>query len=94
MESLPPPLEQKREAVARSLGRPVYVRGVRTPDSELRGRLRVEPGRVVIEYQVAEVGYFWHVPVIEELLDRAAAGEQSVELRAPSTGDGEGRPER
>lgn len=94
MEPLPPPLEEKRQAVAQSLGRPVYVRGMRTPDGELRGRLRVEPGRVVIEYQVAEAGYFWHVPVIEDLLDRAAAGAQSAELREPWAGHGEGPPER
>jgi len=94
MEPLPPPLEQKRQEVARRLGRPVYVRRVRTTDGELRGRLRVEPGRVVIEYQVAEAGCFWHVPVIEELLDRAAAGQQSAELREPWAGDGEGPRER
>lgn len=94
MEPLPPPLEQKRQAVARSLGRPVYVRGMRTPDVGLRGRLCVEPGRVVIEYQVSEAGYFWHVPIIEELLDRAAAGEQRAELRQPSVHDGEGPSER
>ncbi len=68
----------------------MYVRGLRTPDLNLRGRLRVEPGRVVIEYQVSQAGYLWHVPVIEELLDRAAAGERSAELREASAGPGEG----
>jgi len=81
MEPLPAGLEEKRRALERALGRPVRVRGVRTPDRGLRGRLRVERARVVIEYQVAEVGYFWHLPVIEELLDRAAAGEAWAELR-------------
>ena len=78
MEPLPAGLEEKRRALERALGRPVRVRGVRTPDRGLRGRLRVERARVVIEYQV---GYFWHLPVIEELLDRAAAGEAWAELR-------------
>ncbi len=81
VEPLPPDLEDKRRALARALGRPVVIRGIRTPDPEFRGRLRVEPGRVVIEYQVAQHGYFWHVPIIEELLARAAAGESGVELR-------------
>ena len=94
MESLPPPLERKRQAVAEGLRRPVYVRGVRTPDRGLRGRMWVEPGRVAIEYQVAEAGCFWHVSVIEELLDRAAAGEQKAELRAASRDRGEGQWER
>ena len=54
----------------------------------------MEPGRVLIEYQVSEAGYFWHVPIIEELLDRAAAGEQRAELRQPSVHDGGGPSER
>jgi len=84
MEPLPPALERKRRSLARALGRPVHIRGVRTPDSGFRGRLSVEPGRVVIEYQVAQAGYFWHIPIIEELLDRAAAGQPTAELRAPA----------
>jgi len=84
VEPLPPLLEEKRRSLGRALGRPVQVRGIRTPDRGFRGRLRVEPGRVLIEYQVAEQGYFWHIPIIEELLDRAAAGEAAVELWDPS----------
>lgn len=94
MERLPDELEEKREALARALGRAVSVRGIRTPDRELRGRLRVEPGRVVIEYQVAEAGYFWHIPIIEELLSRAAAGETAVELRGTCAEPDEPRRER
>lgn len=87
MEPLPPRLEEKRRALAGRLGRPVRLRGIRTPNGELRGRLRVDPRRVSIEYQVAQAGYFWHIPIIEELLDRAAAGETEVELRAPDGSD-------
>lgn len=83
MDPLPRPLERQRRALSRALGRPVRVRAVRTPDRELRGRLRVDPDRVVIEYQVSQEGYFWYVPVAEELLSRAAAGEREVELRHP-----------
>ncbi len=85
-EPLPGQLEEKRIAVERLLGRPVVVRGVQTPHPDFRGRLRVEPGRVVIEYQIPEHGYFWHVPIIEKLLEAAMAGESSVELTEPSSG--------
>ena len=81
MEPLPPALEEKRRALARALRRPVNVRGIRTPDPGFRGRLRVEPSRVLIEYQVAQSGYFWHLAIIEELLDRAAAGQARADLR-------------
>ena len=83
MDSLPRPLERQRRALSRALDRPVRVRAVRTPDPELRGRLRVDPDRVIIEYQVSQEGYFWYVPIVEELLTRAAAGERHVELRHP-----------
>jgi hypothetical protein len=94
MEPLPASLEEKRRALARSLGRPVQVRGIRTPEIGFRGRLRVEPHRAVIEYQMAQAGYFWHVPVIEELLDRAAAGEREAELWEPSAASREPPPGR
>ena len=84
MEPLPPAVEQKRRSLARALGRPVHIRALRTPDADFRGRLRVEPSRVIIEYQVDQPGYFWHIPIIEELLDRAAAGHPAAELRAPA----------
>lgn len=83
MDLLPRPLERQRRALSRALGRPVRVQAVRTPDPELRGRLRVDPDRVIIEYQVSQEGYFWYVPIVEELLRRAAAGEREVELRHP-----------
>lgn len=94
MEQLPPRLEHQRQALARALGRPVQVRGVRTPDRGLRGRLTVQPDRVVIEYQVVQAGYFWHIPIIEELLARAAAGEHDAELREPPVEPDEPRPEQ
>jgi hypothetical protein len=94
MEPLPPKLERRRRDLERALGRPVHVRSMRTPEAELRGRLRVERDRVVIEYQIAEQGYFWHIPIIEELLSRAAAGHSTYELREPSPDPGEAPPGR
>jgi len=93
MEPLPPQLEEKRRSLARALGRPVLVRGILTPDPDFRGRLRVEPHRVLIEYQIREHGYFWHLPIIEDLLDRAAAGQPAVELRAPDPASDQRPPE-
>jgi hypothetical protein len=81
MEPLPPSLEAKRHSVQQILKRPVLVRGIRVPDPDFRGRLQVEPSRVLIEYQVAQPGYFWHIPIIEELLDQAVAGRTTAELR-------------
>lgn len=98
MEPLPPPVEAKRRAVSQLLGRPVVVRGIRSPDAAFRGRLTVEPGRILIEYQVSQAGYFWHIPIIEELLDRATAGlpagPQTVELREQTARDEEEPPAR
>jgi hypothetical protein len=38
---------------------------------------------VILEYQVAQSGFFWHADTVQELLRRAAAGEVAVELRQP-----------
>jgi len=94
MEPLPPLVEVKRRAVSQLLGRPVVVRGIRSPDAGFRGRLTVELGRILIEHQVAQAGYFWHIPIIEELLDRAAAGETTLELREQTARDEEEPPAR
>jgi len=80
-DDLPPALEPKRRRAEQALGLPVRVRGVRTRDRSFRGRAVRRPGCVVVEYQVAAAGYFWHVPIIEEILDRLACGETRVYLR-------------
>lgn len=80
---LPPSLEQMRLELERRLGCPILVREIRTNDPDFRGRLRKRAGAIVLEYQVAQKGFFWHADVVEELLRRAAAGELSAELRQP-----------
>jgi hypothetical protein len=72
-----------RLELERRLGRPVIVREVRTGDPAFRGRLRRRAGAVILEYQVAQSGFFWHADTVQELLRRAAAGEVAVELRQP-----------
>ena len=57
---------------------PVRVRGVRTRHKSFRGRSVRRRGYVLVQYQVAAAGYFWHIPIIEEILDRLAVGETDV----------------
>ncbi|UCH35366.1 MAG: hypothetical protein JSV65_03170 [Armatimonadota bacterium] len=79
-DDLPPALEPKRRRAEKALGMPVRVRGVRTRHKSFRGRTVLRQGCVIVEYQVAAAGYFWHVPIIEEILDRLAAGETEIHL--------------
>lgn len=79
-DDLPPALEPQRRRAEHALGMRVRVRGVRTRHKSFRGRTVRRQGCVVIEYQVAETGYFWHIPIIEEILDRLAAGETDIHL--------------
>jgi len=68
-------LERKRRAVAEELGLPVIVRGVRSPDESWKGRLRRSRGRVLIEYQISQAGFFWQAPIVERLLEEASRGQ-------------------
>ena len=79
-------LDSKRAQVERAIGMPIVIRGIRTPDPTLRGRVRLRPGYLLLEYQVAIAGYFWHVPIIEELLYRIERGEREIVMRQHSTG--------
>jgi len=79
-DDLPPALEPKRRRAEQALGVPVRVRGVRTRHKSFRGRAVRRQGCVIVEYQVAAAGYFWHVPIIEGILDRLAAGETNIHI--------------
>ena len=74
MEPLPPRLGDLHRRAEQAAGQPIRIRGVRTDRPGFRGRLSPHPGYLLLEYQVAQAGYFWHLPIIEELLARAAAG--------------------
>jgi len=80
---LPGLLEEKRRQVELALGRPVLIKQVKREAPDFRGRLRVMKERAVIEYQVAQPGYFWEVETIERLLLLALAGEVDFTLREP-----------
>ena len=81
MEKEESALDARRVEVERAIGMPIVVRGIRTPDASLRGRVTPRAGYLLLEYQVAAAGYFWHVPIIEELLDRIERGEREIVLR-------------
>lgn len=69
------------------LGLRVIVRGMRTTDPGLRGRLRRVPGAVVVEWRDETAGYFWHYDILEQLLGHLERGCVSLTLRdgeAPS----------
>ncbi len=81
IEPLPARLEKKRRQLQDVIGRPVIIRQVRTQDPHFRGRLRTAEDRLVVEYQVAQAGYFWDVDLIERLLLLALAGQTDSVLR-------------
>lgn len=76
-----PDIESKRRQVESQIGKPIVIRGIRTDDPHLRGRVTPKSGYLLLEYQVSIPGFFWHFETIEQLLDRIAAGEQEIELR-------------
>jgi hypothetical protein len=78
---LPEALEIKRKQVERAVDLPVVIREIKTPDAHFRGRLRKLKDHLILEYQVAQPGYFWEVETIEELLLLALAGKTKVILR-------------
>jgi len=78
---LPPALRPVLRRAERAAGQPVVLRQVRTLDAAFRGRVRQKPGYLLVEYQTAQSGYFWDIPIIEELLRRIAAGDTTAVLR-------------
>lgn len=78
---LPTRLESRRRQVERAIGRPITIRQVRTAEPTFRGRIRLVGERLVIEYQVAQAGYFWDADLIERLLLHALSGETDFVLR-------------
>ena len=78
-----PGLQQAIRLAESRAGVPIVIRGVRTPDPAFRGRVTKKAGYLLLEYQVSQAGFFWHIPIIEELLRRIQAGETAAEIREP-----------
>jgi hypothetical protein len=81
--SQPAGLQQSIRQAERAAGMPIVIKEVRVPDTAFRGRVTKKAGFLLLEYQVAQPGYFWHIPIIEELLRRIQAGESDAEIREP-----------
>jgi hypothetical protein len=79
-------LDVRRAEVERRIGMPIAIRGIRVSDAGLRGRVTPRAGYLLLEYQVEMAGYFWHAPIIEELLSRIDRGERRIVLRESPAG--------
>ena len=73
-------LEDRIREVEARTGKPIVVRGVRSDEPDFRGRLIARKGYYVVEYRDNVPGYFWHVPIIEELLRLIEQGQGSITL--------------
>ncbi len=71
-------LDRRIAQVERTVGKRLIVRGVRTPEPELRGYVEVRPGSVLIEYCERLPGYFWEYELLETLLEWVEAGGGSA----------------
>jgi len=78
---VPPGLRSRVRRAERLAGQPIVLRQVRTLDPAFKGRITRKPGYLLLEYQTAQSGYFWDIPIIEELLRRIEAGETDALLR-------------
>ncbi len=69
-------------ALQKRTGQRILLRPVHDPRPGWRGQLTTRALWVTIEYQDPEPGYFWHEPLIHELLDQWEAGRRQVTLWA------------
>jgi len=67
-------LDRRITQIEATLGKRLIVRGVHTPEPELRGYVEVRPGSVLIEHSEAQPGYFWGYELLERLLDWVEGG--------------------
>ena len=74
------PLESQVREVEEAIGKPIVLRGIKTPDPSVRGRISSRPGYLLLEYRDETAGYFWHHDIIRELLERLRQGERDVVL--------------
>ena len=62
------PLESQVREVEQATGARIVLRGIKTPDPSVRGRISSRPGYLLLEYRDETAGYFWHHDIIRELL--------------------------
>lgn len=71
-------IDRRIAAIEAALGKRLIVRGVHTPEPELRGYVEVRPSSIVIEHSEAQPGYFWGYELLERLLDWVEQGGGSA----------------
>ena len=74
------PLESQVREVEQATGECIVLRGVKTPDPSVRGRISSRPGYLLLEYRDETAGYFWDSDIIKELLERLRQGERDFVL--------------
>ncbi|MBC7286666.1 MAG: hypothetical protein H5T86_01200 [Armatimonadetes bacterium] len=79
-KELPESIRKRIAAIERRTGRRIFVRGAKWPDSRLKGRVSERAGAVIVEYRDETAGYFWHIDIIDELLDHVEQGQYEIEL--------------
>ncbi len=79
------PLESQVCEVEQATGERIVLRGVKTPDSSVRGRISSRPGYLLLEYRDETAGYFWHHDIIRELLALIRQGQRDFVLYDWST---------
>ncbi|MCX7599103.1 MAG: hypothetical protein N2512_09585 [Armatimonadetes bacterium] len=80
-KEFPGPIMARVEAAARRWDRPIILRAARWPDHRLRGRVSQRAGALVLEYRDDGAGYFWHLDIVNELLNYVEQGHFQVTLR-------------
>ena len=74
------PLESQVREVEQATGERIVLRGVKTPDPTVRGRISSRPGYLLLEYRDETAGYFWDSDIIKELLEQLRQGERDFVL--------------
>ena len=74
------PLESQVREVEQATGERIVLRGVKTPDPSVRGRISSRPGYLLLEYRDETAGYFWHHDIIRGLLALVRQGQRDFVL--------------
>ncbi len=74
------PLESQVREVEQATGEQIVLRGIKTPDPTVRGRISSRPGYLLLEYRDETAGYFWHHDIIRELLALVRQGQRDFVL--------------
>jgi len=74
------PLESQVREVEQATDERIVLRGIKTPDPTVRGRISSRSGYLLLEYRDETAGYFWHHDIIRELLTLVRQGHRDFVL--------------